>query len=195
MDRKSLRKFLGFAYSYRCFIQNYSSVASPLHALTSPQGRFTKSLEAEAAFQRLKGAFTTAPIFVQPGPHSQFVTEVDPLDVRIGTFLSQRSSKHDKLHPCCPLRKETMMWGIKSCWRSRCLWRSGRTGYLVWMDHKNLWALSSNVQVPPSPFPALEKEVAVLSAHAFICHCRRVWKQARLLFLHSSAQYVARANC
>lgn len=82
------------------FIQNYSSVASPLHALTSPPVRFMWSSETEAVFQRLKWAFVTASILIQLDPHSQFVLEVDASAVGIGDVLSQRSSKDNKFHPC-----------------------------------------------------------------------------------------------
>lgn len=34
-DREQLQRFLGFADSYRHFIRNASSVAAPLHILTS----------------------------------------------------------------------------------------------------------------------------------------------------------------
>ena len=39
-NRKQLQRFLGFANFYRRFIRNYSSVAAPLHSLTSPNTRF-----------------------------------------------------------------------------------------------------------------------------------------------------------
>lgn len=41
-DRKQLQRFLGFANFYRKFIRNYSSVAAPLHTLTSSK---VKSLD------------------------------------------------------------------------------------------------------------------------------------------------------
>ena len=42
--RKQLQQFLGFANFYRRFIRNFSSVAAPLHALTSSKARFLWSL-------------------------------------------------------------------------------------------------------------------------------------------------------
>lgn len=52
---KKARQFLGFANFYRKFIQNFSSVASPLHALTSSKTPFQWSPHAEKAFQSLNG--------------------------------------------------------------------------------------------------------------------------------------------
>lgn len=51
-SRKQVQRFLGFANFYRWFIRNFSSVAAPLHALTSPNIRFWWLTQADAAFQR-----------------------------------------------------------------------------------------------------------------------------------------------
>lgn len=48
--------------------------------LTSTLHPFTWTQEAEAAFARLKGLFTTVPILCQPDPAWQFVVEVDAED-------------------------------------------------------------------------------------------------------------------
>ena len=39
-SKKKVQQFLGFANFYRKFIQNFSSVAAPLHALTSSKAPF-----------------------------------------------------------------------------------------------------------------------------------------------------------
>ena len=46
-SRKEVQQFLGFANFYWRFIRGFSTIAAPLHALTSPQVRFNWSLEAE----------------------------------------------------------------------------------------------------------------------------------------------------
>ena len=47
-NRKKVQQFLGFANFYRRFIRGFSSIAAPLHALTSPRVRFVWSPEAES---------------------------------------------------------------------------------------------------------------------------------------------------
>lgn len=61
-SNKQLHQFLGFANFYRSFIRDYSKVATPLTRLTSTLLNFRWTPEAEAAFNRLKGLFSSSPI-------------------------------------------------------------------------------------------------------------------------------------
>ena len=65
---KEVQSFLGFANFYRNFINNYSSLASPLTSLTRKAVKFTWSVAAEAAFRALQHAFTFAPILLHFNP-------------------------------------------------------------------------------------------------------------------------------
>lgn len=150
-SRKEVQRFLGFANFYRKFIRNFSSVAAPLHNLTSPKLPFRWNDEAEEAILRLKKAFTSAPILTIPDPSLQFVVEVDASDVGVGAVLSQRSSTDNKLHPCAFLSRKLSsaernydignreLLAIKVAlgeWRH---WLEGaEQPFLVWTDHKNL---------------------------------------------------------
>uniref|UniRef100_A0A9J8D1R8 Reverse transcriptase/retrotransposon-derived protein RNase H-like domain-containing protein n=1 Tax=Cyprinus carpio carpio TaxID=630221 RepID=A0A9J8D1R8_CYPCA len=98
-SRKALQRFLGFANFYRHFIRNFSQLASPLTALTSPRTTFRWSDAAEAAFAKLKGRFVSAPILITPDPSRQFVVEVNASEVGVGAVLSQHSSADDRMHP------------------------------------------------------------------------------------------------
>ncbi|KAK3540703.1 hypothetical protein QTP70_034656 [Hemibagrus guttatus] len=98
--RKALQQFLGFANFYRRFIQGYSSIASPLHQLTSSKKRFVCSPVAQAAFSKLKDWFSYAPILTLPNPRKQFFVEVDASDLGMGVVLSQRADKDNRVHPC-----------------------------------------------------------------------------------------------
>ncbi len=99
-SRKALQRFLGFANFYRRFIRNFSQLAAPLTALTSPRTTFRWSDTAEAVFTKLKSRFVSPPILIAPDPSRQFVVEVDASEVGVGAVLSQRSSTDDKMHPC-----------------------------------------------------------------------------------------------
>lgn len=46
-------------------------------------------LEAAAAFSKLKGLLTSAPILIQPDPPLQFVVQVDASDTGVGAVLSK----------------------------------------------------------------------------------------------------------
>lgn len=118
---KHLLHFLGFANFYRKSIKNVSSIASPLHALTSLNNHFVWTKQAEDMFQLMKERFTTAPVLTLPDPKLQFIVEVDASDVGIGAVLSQRSVKDGCLHPCAFLSKklssaERMTSGTESPW-------------------------------------------------------------------------------
>lgn len=70
---KQLERFLGFAHFYRKFIKGFSSIASPLHALTFSKTQFVWSQHAEEAFQELKERFTTALVLTLPDPKRSFL--------------------------------------------------------------------------------------------------------------------------
>uniref|UniRef100_A0A9J8D497 Reverse transcriptase/retrotransposon-derived protein RNase H-like domain-containing protein n=1 Tax=Cyprinus carpio carpio TaxID=630221 RepID=A0A9J8D497_CYPCA len=96
-SRKALQRFLGFANFYRRFIRNFSQLAAPLTALTSPSLTFRWSNAAEAAFAKLKSCFVSAPILVTPDRSRQFIVEVDASEVGVGAVLSQRASSDGKI--------------------------------------------------------------------------------------------------
>lgn len=74
-DRKRLQKFLGFANFYIKF-KNYSSIASPLHALTSSKTKIICSEATGLTFEKLKRLFSSAPILHAPNPDKPFIVEV-----------------------------------------------------------------------------------------------------------------------
>ncbi len=98
---KELQRFLGFSNFYRRFISNYSTITSPLTDLLKGK---TKSLawnpNATEAFNKLKHAFTSAPLLVHPSPKLPFIVEVDASTTGVGAVLSQQQETPLKLHPC-----------------------------------------------------------------------------------------------
>jgi len=97
---KEVQSFLGFANFYRRFIQDYSRIARPLTELTKKEaGRnWEWNPEAEAAFQKLKQQFTTAPILAHFDATKPVLIETDASDFAIGAILSQRDTEN-RLHP------------------------------------------------------------------------------------------------
>lgn len=93
-----VQEFIGFANFYRRFIQDFSEICKPLTALNKKDVTFTWSDECEAAFRRLKHAFTTAPVLAHFDPVKKIHLEVDSSDWVSGGTLSQIGSDN-LLHP------------------------------------------------------------------------------------------------
>jgi len=149
---KELQRFLSFASFYRCFIQNYSSITSPLTSLLRNK---PKSLSwtpaATEAFDILKEAFTTAPLLVHPDPDKPFVVEVDASTTGVGVVLSQQQGNPSRLHPCAFFSRKLNPVEVNYDIGNRELltiklaleeWRHWLEGakhpFLVLTDHKNL---------------------------------------------------------
>ena len=99
---QGIQSFLGFANFYRRFIKVYSEIVAPLTALTtkeSREGEFSLTPQALAAFERLKKAFTTAPVLAQFDPDRETVMETDASGWVTAATLSQYGDD-DVLHPC-----------------------------------------------------------------------------------------------
>lgn len=142
--------FLGFANFYRRFIKDYSKLTLPITALTKKNCIFTWSSDADAAFQGLKQAFTSAPILRHFDPNSQIIVETDASDSAVAGILSQYGTDN-LLHPVAFYsRKLTIseanydiydkeLLAIVNCFET---WRHYLQGashqIIVYTDHKNL---------------------------------------------------------
>ena len=146
---KGVRAFLGFANFYRRFIKEFSAIVAPLTRLTSKDVKFHWSEEANGAFERLKKAFTCAPVLMQFDPDRETVLEADASGYATGGVLSQYDEE-GVLRPCAFFSQknspaecnyeiyEKELLAIIKCTRqwSAELRSAGR--FRVLTDHKNL---------------------------------------------------------
>ena len=92
---RDVQVFLGFANFYRRFIEKYSTIAAPLTDLLkgSKEGRKSGPLEwkpeADEAFNRLRNAFTTAPLLAHFQPEQKIRVETDASGYGIAGIMSQ----------------------------------------------------------------------------------------------------------
>ena len=61
-NQKGVRILLGHAGYYRRFVENFTKVASPLFKLLTKESEFHQNDECQAAFDKLKENFSSAPI-------------------------------------------------------------------------------------------------------------------------------------
>ncbi len=91
VTKKQVRAFLGLAGYYRCFIPNFSSLATPLTDLTK-KGRpetVKWGKAEEEAFQEVKTALTSEPVLRAPDFNRPFLLQTDASDTGLGAVLSQ----------------------------------------------------------------------------------------------------------
>jgi transposase InsO family protein len=91
---RKVRRFLGMAGYYRRFVGNFAAISSPLtDRLKNPKGRFTWTPEAEAAFEALKKALSTAPVLSNPNFKKPFLLACDASKEGVGAVLSQEDDE------------------------------------------------------------------------------------------------------
>ena len=87
-DVRSLCSFLGLTSYYRRFTQNFSTVASPLYALTRKDVEFLWEPIHQDAFCHLKQLLINAPVLAFPDFTQDFVLEMDASGVGLGAILA-----------------------------------------------------------------------------------------------------------
>ena len=80
---------MGLVSYYRRFIDEFTTIAKPLHHVTEKSVHFQWTNQCQAAFDHLKQCLTTAPVLSFPDFSKPFILHTDASDVGIGAVLSQ----------------------------------------------------------------------------------------------------------
>lgn len=88
---KNIEGFLSLSGYYRCFIQNYASLARTLTDLLKKDNFYWNSIVTNA-FTKLKSVVTSAYVLILPDFTQSFTLETDASSFGIGVVLSQ--NKH-----------------------------------------------------------------------------------------------------
>lgn len=94
---KKIKQLLGLVSYYRCFIQDFSSIASPLYKLLKKNVKFQWSDECQMAFKFLIDCLISHPILAYPDFTLSFQLYVDPSGTAIGMTLGQKQNGADKV--------------------------------------------------------------------------------------------------
>src|SRR5258707_15445574 len=87
---KDVQSFIGFMNFYRRFIQNFSEIAHPLHALTRKLKNWLWGAAEQQAFDALKNTITSAPTLVFPSKSGLFRLECDTSNFTTGAVPPNR---------------------------------------------------------------------------------------------------------
>src|SRR6266481_5100014 len=84
---KQVQSFLGFTNFYRRFIVNFSDTTIPLTRLTHKDHKFMWGSNQQATFEKLKLAFTQAPVLAHFNPANPIVIETDTSDYALAAII------------------------------------------------------------------------------------------------------------
>ena len=90
-SQRQVQQFLGLCNYYRRFIQDFATMAKPLHRLTEKTCEFQWSDQCAEAFRKLKQRLSQAPILAFPDFTKTFVLDTDASNDGIGAVLSQEN--------------------------------------------------------------------------------------------------------
>ena len=82
-----VRSFLGAAQYWRKFIANFSSIAAPLHAVTSVKQVFQWGGKQQKAFDTLKEKISSVPVLPLPNLRQPFEIQTDASNYAMGSFF------------------------------------------------------------------------------------------------------------
>src|SRR5262249_23925902 len=89
MNITKIRSFLGMAGYYRCFVQDFSKISTPLTKLTRKQVKFDWDNSYEQSFQKVKECLISALVLALPLGQSGFVIYYDASKIGLSCVLMQ----------------------------------------------------------------------------------------------------------
>jgi hypothetical protein len=84
-----VQAFIGFGNFYRRFVRDFSKIIAPMVNLTRKDVKFQWDLRCEESFNRLKEAFTSAPVLAPFDWEKEIILETDASDYVSAGVLSQ----------------------------------------------------------------------------------------------------------
>ncbi len=91
-----MRRFTELANYYRHFVEGCAEIAAPLTALTA---RFAWSPAAQASFDALKQALSSAPVLHTLGPHRRAVLTTDASGIVAVAAIQTQPEDEGRQHP------------------------------------------------------------------------------------------------
>lgn len=98
-----VRSFIGMASWYRRFVPSFSSLISPLTALTKKNAKWSWTDECEKSFNQIKQHLVSAPVLTCPDFARPFKLQTDASSFGIGAVLTQDFEDGEK--PICFLSR------------------------------------------------------------------------------------------
>ena len=147
---KDVQKFLGLANYYHQFIEEFATVARPLHDLVKKDKKWEWTEKKERAFKELKERFTKEPVLAAPDIDKKMRIEVDVSDYAMGgvlsmecedglwrpvAFLSKSLNKTERNYEIHDKEILAIIRGLEA-WRH--LLERAQYKFKIWTDHKNL---------------------------------------------------------
>ena len=147
---KDVQKFLGLANYYRQFIENFVSIARPLHDIVKKDKKWDWMERQEKAFRKLKERFTKEPVLAAPDIDKKMRMEVDTSDYvtegvllmeyedglwRPVAFLSKSLNEMERNYEIHDKEMLTIVKGLEA-WRH--LLEGAQSKFEIWIDYKNL---------------------------------------------------------
>jgi hypothetical protein len=190
-----VRAFIGFLNFYRRFIQDFLSIARPLHDLTKKDVPWQWHAEQQYVFDTLKEKFCQEPILKVYNPNLETRVEVDASGFATGGILSQKYPDglwHPIVYRSSSMSKEEHNYEIYDQEMLGCIcalkdWRHYLEGisFEIVTDHKNIewWASMRDLNRRQARW------TLYLSRFSFkITYCKRELMQADTLSHFSKDQ-------
>ena len=147
---KDVQKFLGLANYYHRFIEEFTTVARPLHDLVKKDKKWEWAEKEEKTFRELKEQFTKEPVLAAPDIDKKIRMEVDASDYATGGVLSMEcgdglwrpvaflSKSLNEMERNYEIHDKEMLAIIRGLEAWRHLLEGAQYKFEIWTDHKNL---------------------------------------------------------